>query len=160
MRRRTTLLTSTRGSDVDLPVDAVWRLVASGASGRQWYVDAAPFVFRGGVDRIVGGSGRRCDPPGRPLLEAGDFAGLWAVTAAEHSGPRRRLALRAEVRAPGTVRLVTEAHDLSPGRTRLVQTISFAPRGVLGAAYLLVDLPAREAVAELTLRRVLADLSA
>ncbi len=160
MRRRTTLLTSTRSSDVDQAVDVVWALVASGTTGRHWYVDAAPFVFRGGVDRIVGGSGRRWDPPGRPLLEVGDRAGFWSVAGADHTGPRRRLVLEAEVRAPGTVRVSTEAHALSPSRTRLVQTISFAPRGALGAAYLLADLPAREAVVELTHRRLLADLAA
>lgn len=160
MRRRTTLRSSTRSSDLDLAVDAVWRVAASGTKSSQWYVDASPFVFRGAVDRLLGGDGRRWDPPGTPLLATGDHAGFWSVAGAAHTGGRRRLVLEAEVRAPGTVRLTTEAQPLSATRTRLVQTISFAPRGALGAAYLFADLPAREAVIELTHRRLLEDLPA
>ena len=160
MHRRSDLRSSRRSSDVDLPVDAVWQVVASGMPGRQWYVDAAPFVFRGGLDRLAGGAGRRWDPPGNPLLATGDRVGFWLVTGAGHHGPRWRLVLEAQVRAPGTVRLTTEAQSLSDHRTRLVQTISLAPRGCLGAAYLLADVPAREAVIELTHRRLLDDLRA
>lgn len=160
MHRRTLLHASSRSSDVDLPVDAVWQVAASGRPGRQWYVDAAPFVFRGAVDRLAGGGGRRWDPPGTPLLAAGDRAGFWLVTGAEHHGTRRRLVLEAQVRAPGTVRLATEVEAIADGRARLVQTVSFAPRGVLGAAYLLADVPAREAVIEVTHRRLLRDLGA
>ena len=160
MHRRTDLRSSTRSSDVDLPVDAVWRVAASGLPGRRWYVDAAPLVVRGGVDRLVGGAGRRWAPPGTPVLATGDRAGFWLVTGVGHRGSRRRLVLEAQVRAPGTVRLTTEAEGLPDGRTRLVQTISFAPRGFLGAAYLLGDVPAREAVIELTHRRLLDDLLA
>lgn len=160
MRRRTTLRTSHRATDLDLPVDLVWQVAASGDHGPRWYVDAAPFVLRGAVDRLVGGSGRRWEQPGTPLLAVGDRAGFWSVLGADHDGSRRRLVLQAEVRAPGTVRLTTEARSLSPSRTRLVQTISFAPRGALGAAYLLADVPAREAVIELAHRRLLADLLA
>ena len=64
------------------------------------------------------------------------------------------------MRAPGTVRLTTEVEALAGRRARLVQTISFAPRGVLGAAYLLADVPAREAVIEVTHRHLLEDLRA
>ena len=160
MHRRTRLGSSSRSSDVDLPADAVWQVAASGRSGRQWYVDAAPFVFRGGVDRLAGGAGRRWDPPGTPLLATGARAGFWLVVSARHEGLHRRLVLEAQVRAPGTVRLTTEAARIPDGRTRLVQTISFAPRGVLGAAYLLADVTAREAVIEVTHRRLLRDLGA
>lgn len=160
MPRRTHLRSSRRSSDVDLPVDAVWQVAASGRSGPQWYVDAAPFVFRGAVDRLAGGAGRRWDPPGTPLLATGDRAGFWLVTGAGHRGTRRRLVLEAQVRAPGTVRLTTEVEALADQRARLVQTISFAPRGFLGAAYLLADVPAREAVIEVTHRRLLGDLRA
>jgi len=160
VRRSTSLRASRRTTEVDLPLDDVWRVAASGALGPQWYVDAAPFVFRGALDRAVGGAGRRWDPPGTLLLATGDRAGFWCVVGVEHDAASRRLVLEAEVRAPGTVRLTTEAARLTPTRTRLVQTVSFAPRGMLGAAYLLADLPARAAVLELTHRRLLADLAA
>ncbi len=139
------------------PVDWVWSVVASGRTGPQWYVEAAPLVFRGAVDRLVGGGGRRWAPPGTDLLRAGDRAGFWEVAEAEHAAPTRRLVLRAQVRAPGVVELETLAEALPAGSTRLSQTTRFAPRGLAGAAYLLADLPAREAVSELTHRRLLSD---
>jgi len=42
--------------------------------------------------------------------------------------------------------------------TRLDQRVTFRPDGPLGAAYLLADLPAREAVIGLVHRRLLQDL--
>ncbi len=129
--------------------------MASGRAGPQWYVDAAPFVVRGGLDRLLGGSGRAWPPPGAELLAAGDRAGFWRVE--ESDAERRRLVLVAEVRAPGTVTLSTEVvPDVEGCLVR--QTVRLDPSGVLGAAYLLADLPAREAVLELTHRRLLRDL--
>ncbi len=154
-----TLRTSSRTSDVDLPADTAWAAVASGRPGRRWYLDAAPFVVRGALDRLAGGAGRAWEPPGTPLLAAGDTAGFWRVLeATAYDGGRHRLALEAAVRAPGRVLLETRVDPLGPDRARVGQRVSFAPRGSLGHAYLLADLPAREAVLELAHRRLLADL--
>ena len=130
--------------------------MASGRTGPQWYVDAAPFVVRGGIDRLAGGKGRRWDPPGTEQLATGDRAGFWHVTEADAG--QGLLTLRADVRAPGTVTLVTTVvTDVKGCLVR--QTVRLDPSGLLGAAYLLVDLPAREAVLELTHRRLLRDLA-
>jgi hypothetical protein len=151
--RGTSLQRSTRSSVVDLDVDLVRRVVACGLPGRRWYADALPLRFRGVLDRVAGG-GPPQPPPGRPLLEAGDRAGFWLV---EESTPSS-LALRAEVRAPGVVRLVTSwAPD--GDRTRVGQSVTFEPDGWLGRAYLVADIGAREAVVELTHRRLLRDLT-
>ena len=53
MDRDRTLTTSTRAATVALSPDRAWDVVASGVDGPQWYVDAAPFVFRGALDRLV-----------------------------------------------------------------------------------------------------------
>lgn len=133
-----------------------WAVVASGRPGPQWYVDAAPFVVRGGLDRLAGGTGRAWSPPGTDLLTTGDRAGFWRVEDADAA--QRRLVLVAEVRAPGTVTLVTDVlPDVEGCLVR--QSVRLDPRGVLGAAYLFADLPAREAVLELTHRRLLRDLA-
>jgi len=153
------LRTSRRTTDLDLPAEQAWAVVASGRRGRQWYVDAVPFVLRGAVDRLVGGHGRAWDPPGTPLLATGDTAGFWRVREAGRGGRRYRLLLDAEVRAPGRVLLRTEVEPVAGGHTRLHQVVAFDPVGLLGRAYLLADLPAREAVLELTHRRLLADLA-
>jgi hypothetical protein len=154
------LRASTRSSDLPRPLDEVWPVVASGERKLQWYVDAVPFVFRGAVDRLLGGGGRRWDPPGTPLLRHGDRAGFWRVVRATHDGPRRLLVLEAEVRAPGRVRLSTTAEALADGGTRLVQTVDLRPDGLLGLGYLVLDLPAREAVVGLAHRHLRADLRA
>lgn len=134
----------------------MWRVVANGRDRPQWYVDAAPLVFRGAVDVALGGGGRRWRPPGTPVLSTGDRAGFWEVEEADHDA--RRLVLRAVVRAPGEVLLRTTVTPLDDGSCRLAQRIAFTPSGLLGHAYRLADLPAREAVAELVHRRLLSDV--
>ncbi len=155
MERRRSLQTTSRSAVVAVAPDVAWGLVASGATGEQWYVDAAPFVFRGAVDRLVGGSGRAHRPPGRPRLVAGDRVGFWRVVEADHRA--RTLLLEAEVRAPGLVLLEVSItpSGTAEDRSRVDLTISLVPRGLLGRAYLVADLPARAAVAELTMLHLL-----
>lgn len=153
-----TLRTSRRTSDLSLSTDRAWALVASGRRAPQWYADAAPFVVRGAVDRLLGGGGRAWEPPGTPLLATGDTAGFWRVREAGRTGGRFRLVLEAAVRAPGRVLLHTDVEPLTGSGSRLHQAVSFEPNGLLGRAYLLADLPAREAVLEPSHRRLLSDL--
>lgn len=153
-----------------MPVDpaAAWAVVASGVERRrQWYVDAAPFVLRAAVDRVVGGTGADAPPPGRPLLRAGDDAGFWTVTVADApttsagGSTPGRLELVARVRAPGRVTLTVDVGPGDrPGGTTVTTTVHLAPRGLLGAAYLLVDLPARETLTDLVHRRLVRDVRA
>ncbi len=152
MDRHRTLTTSSRSATVERSVDEVWDVVASGAEGPQWYVDAAPFVFRGGVDRLVGGAGRRHRPPGRPRLATGDQVGFWKVVEADHA--HRRLLLEAQVRAPGRVTLEVHVAEDEAG-SALDLTVALEPRGPLGAVYLVADLPARAVVTELTMLHLL-----
>lgn len=154
MHRRSSLHASTRSSVVELPLLRAHAAVSSGEAGPQWYVDALPWVVRGGLDRLLGGAGRRWSPPGRALLEDGDRVGFWTVLAST----QRELVLRAEVRAPGIVELTTRLDPEGAGRTRVEQTVALHPRGLAGRLYLLVDLPARETVVELAHRRLLRDL--
>ena len=153
------MTTSRRSAVVSSPVAEVWDVVASGAAGPQWYVDAAPFVFRGALDRLVGGEGRRHRPPGRPRLAMGDRVGFWRVVEADHRA--HRLLLEAEVRAPGRVTLEATvapepaSDEATHAASVLTLTITLEPQGVLGAAYLVADLPARAVVAELTMLHLL-----
>lgn len=139
-----------------MPAGAAWRVVANGRDRPQWYVDAAPLVARGWIDRGLGGIGRPWRPPGTPVLSTGDRAGFWDVEEADHDA--RHLVLRARVRAPGVVLLTSTVTPLDDGRCRLTQRVSFTPAGLLGRAYLVTDVPAREVLLELVHRRVLADV--
>lgn len=161
MERRRSLHTSARAAVVPITPDRAWDVVASGVDARQWYADAAPFVFRGALDRLALGPVRRSRPPGRPRLVTGDRVGFWEVLVADHH--ERRLVLEALVRAPGTVTLDATVEEHPDGAV-IGLAISFRPAGLLGRAYLLADLPARGLVSELAmldlltvLRRQIAD---
>lgn len=156
MRAFPTLHRSTRSSALDRPADEVWAAAASGradSEGRAWYVDNVAFAVRGGLDRLTLGRGRRWPLPDRDLLEVGDHAGFWEVTEADHD--LCRLAMTAQVRAPGTVLMEVSAAETGESSCVLSLAISFAPSGALGTAYVVTDLPAREVVIELTHRRLL-----
>lgn len=139
---------SERSSVVALDPTATWDVVASGADTRQWYADAAPFVFRGALDRLLLGRTPRVRPPGRTRLRAGDRVGFWTVVVADHQD--RRLLLEARVRAPGTVTLEATVEPDGDG-SRVTLAITFRPSGLVGRAYLVADLPARGLVAELAM---------
>lgn len=153
MRRRTSLRTSTRTSHLDLPADDVWAAVTAAGGRGRWYSEAAPFVVRGALDRLLGGAGRAWPVPVADRLTAGDRAGFWEVRAADDA--TRLLELVAAVRAPGEVVLTTSVVSSLRGSS-LRQTVAFTPSGLLGAAYLLADLPARELVVELAHRETVA----
>ena len=63
------------------------------------------------------------------------------------------------MRAPGRVRLELRV-DGRPDGCAVDLQVTFEPEGLLGTAYLLADLGAREAVVELTHRRLVGDLRA
>ncbi|WP_435742298.1 DUF2867 domain-containing protein [Nocardioides sp. SYSU DS0663] len=160
MRRRTLLRSSRRASTVPVPADHAWSVVASALEGRRWYVDAPPLVVRGLLDRLVGGGGRRWRVPDRPLLVRGDTVGFWRVwdvTDEPGDGPRR-LVLVADLRSPGRVTLTTTVRPEGGTACRVEQEVRLDPDGLVGAAYLLADLPARETVIELVHRRVVRDV--
>ena len=71
---------------------------------------------------------------GRPTqreLRVGDALDFWRVEAYE---PDQRLRLRAEMKVPGSAWLQWEAES-EGGKTRLVQSALFAPKGFLGWIY-------------------------
>jgi hypothetical protein len=81
----------------------------------------------------MGGVGLR---PGRrhpDELQVGDAVDFLRVEALEE--PSQLLRLRAEVKMPGRFWLQFEAQPLECGRTRLIQTIFFDPKGLLGLLY-------------------------
>jgi len=155
MDRSRTWRTTDRAATVAQTADEVWAAVVAAGSGGHWYVDAFPWKFRGGLDRLTGGEGRRWPVPSKGRLEAGDHAGFWEVL--EVDDVRRRLVLEAKVRAPGRVRITTDVVPATTG-ARIVQTTRLDPAGVPGWAYLLVDLPAREVVSEWSLLHLLTEV--
>ena len=161
MRAFPTLNRSSRSSTLEVPAARLWARAASARgddAGETWYADAVPFKVRGGIDRLAGGEGRRWPLPDHDLLEVGDRAGFWEVVEVDHTA--HRLAMVAAVRAPGTVRMELSVAGSGASSCVLTLAISFEPRGLLGTAYVVTDLPLREVVVELTHRRLLADIAA
>ena len=158
LRLPRSLHSSGRGSTSPRSADEAWAVLAGAGPGRHWYADAAPFVVRGALDRLTLGGGRRWPVPDGPLLRAGDRAGFWRVLAAGTTATGHRLVLEAAVRAPGRVLLELRV-DRLPAGCAVDPAITFEPDGLLGAAYLLTDVPAREAVTALVDARIRQDLS-
>lgn len=156
MERHTSWGTSTRSTHLPTPADEVWPAVTAAGGRGRWYTDAAPFVARGAIDRLLGGDGRRWPVPRAGRLAAGDRAGFWDVAEVDDSS--RELRLVAAVRAPGVVTLTSTVAPALRGST-LTQTVAFVPAGLLGTAYLVLDLPARELVVELAHRSTLDEVT-
>jgi len=112
--------------------EAVYAIFAGLGGKRGWlYLDWA-WQLRGWVDRLFGGVGMRRgrrDPDG---LRAGDSLDFWRV---ERVAPGRLLRLRAEMRVPGRAWLQFEVVPETDGRSRLVQTAFFDPKGLSGLLY-------------------------
>ena len=132
--------------EVDATPDEVFEAVCRIGGGNGWYAADWLWRLRGWMDRLIGGPGLRRGRRHPRQVRYGDALDFWRVT--EVAEPRR-LALRAEMKLPGVARL---AFDIDPleddsqgavgvGRTRLIQTAQFIPRGLLGLAYWYAVLP-------------------
>jgi hypothetical protein len=137
-----------RETVVDAPAGAAFEAACRVGGPHGWYT--APFLWwlRGRLDKMTGGPGLlrgRRDPN---TLRYGDAVDFWRVSAVE---PGRLLRLNAEMKLPGEASLEFAIEPLpaeprapgspAPARSRLVQTATFVPHGVLGLAYWYSILP-------------------
>lgn len=104
-----------------------------------WFSPRWLWRLRGWMDRVGGGPGIR--PRRDPIdIAPGDMIDFWRVTAVE---PPQRLRLLTEMKMPGVGILEFEVDPVDPSGTasRLVQTATFAPAGILGHLYWALLLP-------------------
>jgi hypothetical protein len=132
-----------RTRSVAAPPAALWRVIEAIGGEHGWYYPELAWTVRGGVDRLVGGIGRRRvrrDPdrltPGEPL----DF---WRVEEVRRG---ELLRLRAEMRLPGVAWLELRAGRAAAGGTVLHQRTTFRPHGPAGHLYWWASLPMHKAV--------------
>ncbi|MBI5169442.1 MAG: SDR family oxidoreductase [Candidatus Eisenbacteria bacterium] len=117
---------------VEAGAAAVYK-VFSGIGGRRgWFHANFLWHLRGLLDRLVGGVGMRRGRRDPDDLRPGDALDFWRVESVE---PGRSLRLRAEMKVPGRAWLVFEVRDEGAGRSRMVQTAVFEPRGLFGVLY-------------------------
>jgi uncharacterized protein YbjT (DUF2867 family)/uncharacterized protein YndB with AHSA1/START domain len=118
--------------------DAISRL----GGERGWLVWEWAWEARGLVDRLVGGPGLRRGRRDPVRLLVGEAIDFWRVDVVE---PPHRLRLRAEMKVPGAAWLEWTTLP-EAGGTRLVQTASFAPRGLGGTLYWYLLYPVHRAI--------------
>jgi len=94
--------------------------------------------LRGMVDRMVGGVGSRRGRRDADEVRVGDAVDYWRVEAVEQD---RLLLLRAEIKVPGRAWLQFRAEPIDGGRSQLLQTAFFAPKGLFGLVYWYVLYP-------------------
>jgi uncharacterized protein YbjT (DUF2867 family) len=113
--------------------------VVTGLGGeRGWLVWNRVWWIRGLIDRLVGGPGLRRGRRHPSELLPGEPVDFWRVERVEQPALLR---LRAEMRVPGRAWLQWEAIPDADGRSRLVQTALFQPRGLAGFLYWYVLYP-------------------
>jgi uncharacterized protein YbjT (DUF2867 family) len=95
------------------------------------YFDLA-WRVHGAIDRLIGGVGLRRGRRDPVDIRVGDAIDFWRV---EEVHPQKLLRLRAEMKVPGEAWLQFEAKPHENGRTLLIQTAYFAPKGLFGLLY-------------------------
>lgn len=112
--------------------ERVYRICTGLGGKRGWLYANGAWRLRGIADRLVGGVGLRRGRRHPDELRAGDVVDFWRVELAEQN---RLLRLRSEMKAPGRLWLQFEAHSRREGETSVIQTLYYAPRGLLGLLY-------------------------
>ncbi len=124
---------------VDADPEATFRTFTGIGGRRGWFYADWTWRARGFLDRLVGGVGLRRGRRDPDHLRVGDALDFWRVEALE---PGRLLRLRAEMKVPGRAWLQYDVADAGGGRSLLVQTAYFAPKGLAGLLYWYLLYPA------------------
>ena len=129
-----------RWIDIEADASHVFRAVCRVGGGNGWYAADGLWRLRGWMDRLVGGPGLRRGRRDPERVSYGEALDFWRVTGVERD---HRLTLRAEMKLPGEALLEFKLEPIAgrPGWTRLHQTASFLPKGLLGLAYWYAVLP-------------------
>ena len=118
--------------------EEIWQTVCRIGGDTGWYFGNVLWRIRGGLDRLIGGSGLRRGRRHPSQLLVGDCLDFWRVLEVK---PQRYLLLLAEMKMPGEglmeIRITTLDHEMSE-----VQMFSrFLPKGISGILYWYVLYP-------------------
>lgn len=117
---------------VEASPEKVFKAFTSLGGEKGWLTFEWAWKLRGIADRMVGGVGFRRGRRDPNQLRVGDALDFWRVEAIRTN---RLLRLRAEMKVPGRAWLEFQSVPDGNGRTKLVQTAYFAPKGLPGLLY-------------------------
>ena len=117
---------------LDLPPGPVFRAYTGLGGERGWLFLNWTWLIRGWMDKLIGGVGLRRGRRNPDEIRPGEALDFWRVEAVE---PERFLRLRAEMKVPGRAWLEFQSVPQPDGKTLLIQTAYFAPRGLAGFLY-------------------------
>ncbi|MCD0482219.1 SDR family oxidoreductase [Streptacidiphilus sp. ASG 303] len=117
---------------VDVPPEALWRVIEGIGGENGWYSFPLAWAVRGWMDRLVGGVGLRRGRRDPQRLRVGDSLDFWRVEEVQQG---RLLRLRAEMRLPGLAWLELSSEPDGEQGSRYRQRALFHPHGLAGHAY-------------------------
>jgi hypothetical protein len=112
----------------DLIVERLWSI--GGNNG--WYYMNRAWTFRGWIDQLFGGVGLRRGRMHQNHLNNGDALDFWRVILVDKE--EGYLLLYAEMKLPGEAWLEWKIME-EGNKTKVIQTVTFRPKGVLGRLY-------------------------
>ena len=144
------LITEIRTVLSDTPADSLYRSFTSIGGESGWLAWNWAWKVRGLFDSLIGGPGLTRGRRHPTELEVGEELDFWRV---EKITENRALLLRAEMKVPGKAWLQFEAIP-KDGKSQLVQTAIFAPKGLFGFLYWYSFYPAHYFIFEKMARRI------
>ena len=145
------MIVERRSLTVEAPATDVYRVFSGLGGKRGWLCFDWAWRLRGVADRMIGGVSLRRTRPDREALREGDIVDFYRVEAV---APDHLLRLHVEMKLPGEGWMQFEARPLGARRSTLVQTVFFAPRGLIGLLYWHVLHPAHRLIFACMLRRI------
>jgi uncharacterized protein YbjT (DUF2867 family)/ligand-binding SRPBCC domain-containing protein len=130
--------TDTRAVVVDVPQALAFAPVRRIGGATGWYFGRLLWSARGWLDRRLGGVGMARGRRDAESCAVGDVIDGWTVDAYE---PDRLLRLSADIKLPGRGWLEFEVTPVDATRSRIRQTATFDPRGLLGRVYWYASFP-------------------
>jgi len=146
------LLLERRRHLAEAPAGAVYRSFTGLGGERGWLYADWIWRARGVIDRLVGGVGFRRGRRHPDELRVGDALDFWRVEALE---PDHLMRLRAEMKVPGLAWLQFEVIPQSPGKSLVMQTAFFEPKGLPGLLYWYLLYPIHGFIFSALIRKVI-----
>lgn len=142
----------TRITEVDVPPALAFAPIRRIGGATGWYFGTWIWSLRSALDRLFGGAGMRRGRRDPEHCVEQDVIDGWTVNTWQLD---RRLRLSAGLKLPGRGWLDFEVTPLDDGRrSRIRQTATFDPRGILGRAYWYAVLPIHALMFRGMLRRI------